>query len=101
MRQELSMILEKLASIEARIEAGKKNPNFHTVDEACRLLGIAASTLYARVNRGEIRANKPDGKKLYFSTAELERYVLGEQPVNGPEKAKRGRPVKIKSSPKI
>lgn len=52
-------------------EAPEELLNF---DQACELLGIAKSTGYQRVNRGELPHFKK-GRRLYFRKSELINYI--------------------------
>lgn len=45
-------------------------------EEACLYTGLSKSWMYKLTSRGDIAHYKPDGKKIYFKTAELENWLL-------------------------
>ena len=45
-----------------------------TVKECAKFLNLKASTIYSKINRGELPYSKV-GKRLYFSKAELTTYI--------------------------
>lgn len=49
--------------------------NFLTAKEAAGELRIATSTLYKMVSENKIPFYKPNGKRLYFMKAELEKWI--------------------------
>ncbi len=49
-----------------------------TIEEAAAYLDLKKSTIYKMTHRREIPFSKPHGKKIYFSKAELVRWMLGK-----------------------
>ena len=49
-----------------------------TIEEASKFLDLKKSTIYKMTHRREIPFSKPHGKKIYFSKAELVRWMLGK-----------------------
>jgi len=45
-------------------------------EEACKYTGLSKSWMYKLTHRGTIPHYKPDGKKLYFKTKEVENWML-------------------------
>jgi excisionase family DNA binding protein len=69
----MSIILKKLALIEARLEERKE---VLTLDEAARFLNMTKSYLYKLTSAGILPHSKPNGKLLYFSREELTKWAL-------------------------
>ena len=47
-----------------------------TFEEACRYTGLSKSWMYKLTHRGDIPHYKPDGKRIYFRTQEIEQWLL-------------------------
>ncbi|PKD21798.1 hypothetical protein APR41_02125 [Salegentibacter salinarum] len=45
-------------------------------EEACEYTGLSKSWMYKLTHRGDIPHYKPDGKKIYFKTTEIENWLL-------------------------
>lgn len=45
-------------------------------EEACQYTGLSKSWMYKLTHRGDIPHYKPDGKKIYFKTLEVENWLL-------------------------
>jgi excisionase family DNA binding protein len=69
-------LLTKLDSIEARLFTSKQ---ILTSEEAARFLDIEKSYLYKLTSAGIVPYSKPNGKKIYFSKADLENWALGNK----------------------
>ena len=72
---------DKIISLKAEIREMAENAvlkpetdDIITVEEAMVFLGFKKSTIYTKVNRGEIPHMKK-GKRLYFSVTELKKYL--------------------------
>ena len=57
-----------------QVESIKEEETYLNLKEACEFLGIAESTCYQRISRGEI-PNFKKGRRLYFKRLELIKYV--------------------------
>jgi excisionase family DNA binding protein len=70
-------IIERLKRLEMLIEeqnlVGKEVLNFN---EAARYLELSHSHLYKLTSAGNIPFYKPNGKKLYFNSTELNQWLL-------------------------
>ncbi len=71
---ENAAILSKLNSIEALLLEQTQKPL--TLEEAAKYLDISRSHLYKLTSAGEIPHYKPQGKRVYFSKAELDNWLL-------------------------
>ena len=70
-------ILEKLNNIQAMLsEQGTMQKDVLTFNEALKYLNVSASYLYKLTSTGRIPHSKPQGKKVYFSRAELSKWLL-------------------------
>ena len=67
------IIIEKLSNIEKLLE-GRDRPL--TFEEAAEYTSLSKSTLYKLTSLNKIPHYKPSGKRLYFSKAELEAWLL-------------------------
>jgi excisionase family DNA binding protein len=68
--------LESLqTNIKQLIENQREKP--FTFREACKYLDLSPSFLYKLTSSGKIAFSKPGGKKLYFTKANLDEYLLG------------------------
>lgn len=47
-----------------------------TFEEGCKYTGLSKSWMYKLTHRGDIPHYKPDGKKIYFKTSEIEKWLL-------------------------
>lgn len=75
-----SIILIKLNSIEKMLKEQnilvKGVLNFN---ETCQYLELSKSHLYKLTSRGAIPHYKPNGKKIYFKRAELDKWLLSNR----------------------
>jgi excisionase family DNA binding protein len=71
---QLNLFAETLARIEAKIDAQSIEPM--SLPQAAAYLNISKSTLYGLTSRSEIPHYKPNGKKLVFLKADLDKYLL-------------------------
>ncbi len=69
-----NIILEKLTNIENLLKGQTKKPL--TFDEAARYLDVSKSHLYKLTSANKIPHYKPQGKRVYFTTAELDTWLL-------------------------
>jgi len=67
------IIIEKLTNIE-NLLLGRDRPL--TFEEAAEYTSLSKSTLYKLTCSNKIPCYKPSGKRLYFSKAELEAWIL-------------------------
>lgn len=47
-----------------------------TFEEACKYTGLSKSYMYQHTSNGNIPFYKPEGRKIYFKTKELEDWML-------------------------
>ncbi|SHG35002.1 DNA binding domain-containing protein, excisionase family [Salegentibacter echinorum] len=47
-----------------------------TFEEACKYAGLSKSYMYQHTSNGNIPFYKPEGRKIYFKTRELESWML-------------------------
>jgi excisionase family DNA binding protein len=72
-------LIEDVVSRLDRIEAvlsGQIADRPLTFQEAARYLDVSASHLYKLTSQNRIRHFKPNGKKLFFTKADLDAYLL-------------------------
>jgi excisionase family DNA binding protein len=85
-------ILDKLDTIEQMLtrqaEALTLQKDVLNLKEACAYLDISASHLYKLTSENRIPHSKPNGKRVYFSRAELDAWLLG-QPIKTREEIER------------
>ena len=68
------IIIEKLTTIENLLKGQTEKPlNF---DEAARYLDVSKSHLYKLTSTNKIPHWKPQGKRVYFTKAELDSWLL-------------------------
>ena len=67
-------ILEKLTTIENLLKGQTEKPL--TLEEAAEYLGLSKSYLYKLTSAHKIPHYKPQGKRVYFTTAELDTFLL-------------------------
>lgn len=53
-----------------------------TFGEAAMYLSLSESYLYQMVSKGQVPYYKPNGKKLYFSRKELDRWLLRNKSIS-------------------
>lgn len=53
-----------------------------TLSETAMYLSLSESYLYQMVSKGQIPHYKPNGKKLYFSRKELDRWLLSNKSIS-------------------
>lgn len=76
----VGLIQEKLRKIESLLLLQTEHPQQNaqeellTVEEAAEFLKLSVPTIYGKVSKREIPANKKD-KRLYFFRSELEKWV--------------------------
>lgn len=68
-----NLILEKLKGIEQLIKQVEKPIPFN---EACQYLDVSKSYLYKLTYQNKITYFKPNGKKIYFSKADLNTWLF-------------------------
>ena len=66
-------IEEKLESIE-KLLLGQKN--VLTFDEGCKFTGLSKTYMYKLTHKCKIPFFKPQGKNIYFSREELEKWLM-------------------------
>jgi len=54
-------------------------------EEGCNYTGLSKSWMYKLTHRGDIPHYKPDGKKIYFKTSELENWLLRNKVLSNDE----------------
>jgi len=69
-----NIILDKLTTIENLLKGQTEKPL--TFDEAARYLDVSKSHLYKLTSANKIPHYKPQGKRIYFSKAELNTWLL-------------------------
>ena len=70
----IEMLLLNLQNFLASLATnGSETSRLLNLNEACKYLGMPKSTLYGKVQRGEIAYSKP-GKHLYFAVDDLIEY---------------------------
>ena len=69
-----NIILDKLTTIENLLKGQTEKPL--TFDEAARYLDVSKSHLYKLTSANKIDHYKPQGKRIYFSKAELNTWLL-------------------------
>jgi len=69
-----NIILDKLTNIENLLKGQTEKPL--TFDEAARYLDVSKSHLYKLTSANKIPHYKPQGKRIYFSKAELNTWLL-------------------------
>ena len=70
-------ILEKLNNIEAMLlEQSSMQKDVLAFNEALKYLSVSASHLYKLTSSSRIPHSKPQGKKVNFSRAELNKWLL-------------------------
>ena len=69
-----NIILEKLTNIENLLKA--QTEKSLTFDEAARYLDVSKSHLYKLTSANKIPHYKPQGKRIYFTRAELDTWLL-------------------------
>jgi len=67
-------ILEKLTTIEKLLKGQTEKPL--TLNEAAQYLDISKSYLYKLTSTNKIPHWKPQGKRVYFTKAELDAWIL-------------------------
>ena len=67
-------ILEKLTTIENLLKGQTEKPL--TLEEAAEYLDVSKSHLYKLTSAHKIPHYKPQGKRVYFSTSELDAWLL-------------------------
>ncbi len=72
----LQKLYTKLYEIDAQICASKK---ILTAEEAASFLNLEKAYLYKLTSAGIIPFSKPNGKKIYFSRADLETWALSNR----------------------
>lgn len=73
----LNQINEKLDNIQKIMdEQLKQQKRFMNLNQAADYLDLSPSYLYKLVSKGAIHAHKPNGKKIYFSREELDKWVM-------------------------
>ena len=70
----LENIFEKLRTIEILLKGQTEKPL--TLEEAAKYLDLSTSTLYKMTSSSKICFYKPNGKRIYFSKAELNTWLL-------------------------
>ncbi len=65
--------IEKL--LKATIKVSREKDDFMDIEEAAKYLRLSPATIYSKVSRHELPANK-QGKRLYFSRKELKLWIL-------------------------
>lgn len=73
---------ERLNRIEQLLLGSKKVLSF---DEACDYTGISRSYLYKLTSKGEITFSKPNGKIIFFSKEDLDKWLLRNRQVSKSE----------------
>ena len=69
-------IEQRLERIEELLICTKKVLSF---DEAARFLNVSKSHLYKMTSQCKIPHYKPNGKRIYFNTEELEKWLLSNR----------------------
>jgi excisionase family DNA binding protein len=70
---DIQLIDQRLQRIEAQLLSQK---TVLTFDEAAEYTGLSKSHLYKLTSTGGVPCYKPTGKRLYFSKAELDNWLL-------------------------
>jgi excisionase family DNA binding protein len=83
MKNDLEKIAIDIAEIKNTILSTK---SVFTPREASRYLGIALSTLYKLTCSGRITFSKPNGKLIYFSKIELDKWILSNSTKSNEQK---------------
>ncbi len=73
---------ERLNRIEQLLLGSKKVLSF---DEACDYTGISRSYLYKLTSKGEITFSKPNGKIIFFSKEDLDKWLLRNKQISKSE----------------
>ena len=68
------LIIKKLTNIEKKL--GEQNQQPLTFNEACEYLDMSRSYLYKLTSQGLISHYKPNGKKIFFSKTELDKWLF-------------------------
>jgi excisionase family DNA binding protein len=72
----MKLILQKLDEIQAQLLGNKKVLN---ADEAAAYTGLAKSYLYKLTAKNMIPFSKPSGKLIFFSTEDLDNWMLSNR----------------------
>ncbi|MBU1097321.1 MAG: helix-turn-helix domain-containing protein [Bacteroidetes bacterium] len=67
-------IIDKLNEIQKQISIKDNKPL--TLIEAANYLNISKSTIYKLTHQNKIPFYKPNGKKIYFSQSELDKWIF-------------------------
>ncbi|MFZ4592349.1 MAG: helix-turn-helix domain-containing protein [Ignavibacteria bacterium] len=61
------------------LKAQEENETMLPFDDACKYLFVSKSTLYHLVSEGKVGYYKPNGKLIYFSRAQLNKFIKGRK----------------------
>lgn len=75
----LAGVIERLDRIE-NLLANKVTDKPLSLREAAAYLGLAVSTVYKMTSSGAVRFSKPNGKRVFFAKADLDKY-LAKNPI--------------------
>lgn len=56
-----------------------------TFEEGCKYAGLSKSYMYQHTSNGNIPFYKPEGRKIYFKTKELEDWILRNRSASSEE----------------
>ncbi len=68
------IILDELRSLKSVLV--EKHKPFLNIDQASDYLGISKNTLYGYTSKGIITFYKPQGRRLFFTIVDLDKFVL-------------------------